>query len=325
MSQHRVSPAPAPPDAAALEVDDSSSSHAKTPTSPLLFHPREIYNQIDTLGPSAGDASELSDMDPPPAHDLGPLTTKMNKDSLTTMPAGHIFSLPRELRDDIYIPLLRAGSVAILRASKQIHDEAKEHLFHEATFRVKMGFACGRINSFPTNWKEIETYHFRINVGFGNTLPVQPTFRLFDRFTDLDGTKARRECLVSIEYDHDPTALDDGSGFFQPAYPSSLCDKLTCLKTFTTVAVEFVPNGSWEAWRRKSPEHPGHPGPSDADGRMAYTWMLLEWHLTPELGTARHDILKDGEEPIVEQRLVFHPQQYHSSLAGDGVGVSVKE
>ena len=30
-----------------------------------------------------------------PDHDLGPLTTKMNKDNLTTIPAGHLLSLPR--------------------------------------------------------------------------------------------------------------------------------------------------------------------------------------------------------------------------------------
>ena len=85
--------------------------------------------------------------------------------------------------------------------------------------------------------------------------------RLFDRSTDLDGTKPKRKCLISIEYDHEPTF------YFQPVYSSSPIRKLACLKTFTTVVGEFVPNRTRQAWRRKLTEHPGHPIP-DCGTRM---------------------------------------------------------
>ena len=265
-------------------------------------------------------------MDPPSAHDLGPLTTNVNKLSLTTIPAGSLLSLPRELRDDIFAPLLRAGSVAILRTSKQIHDEAKERLFHEAVFRVKVGFAGGRVNSFPTNWKKFESFHFRIFVGPGSTLRSQPTFRLFDRFADLDGTNLKRECLISIEYEH-----YKGRGFISlHHYPSSLSSKLTYLSTFTTVALEFVPKceikcgnrPDFYLWRRDRRED---TTPWDEDVMMEEKWTILENQLRPGLGPGRLECETDGEQRLVRQRLLFHPQQYHDSLAGKGVGVSAKE
>ena len=240
----------------------------------------------------------------------------MNKLSLTTTPEGHLLSLPRELRDDIFVPLLRAGNVAILRTSKQIHDEAKELLFHEATFRVKVGFAGGPVNSFPINWKSIERFHFRIYVGTGNTLLFQPTFRLFDHFTDLDGTSRKRECLISIEYDHDNVRWD----FAQRKYPASLSGKLACLNTFTTVVVKFVcqcGDGSASAfWRNHSAEI---FAPWYKKGRMADKWTVLEEELEPGLGTGRLEWGKDEGE-----RLVFHPQQYHSSRAGKAAGLLVE-
>lgn len=265
-------------------------------------------------------------MDPPSAHDLDPLTTNVNKLSLTTTPASPLLSLPRELRDEIFAPLLRAGSVAILRTSKQIHDEAKERLFHEAVFRVKVGFTGGRVNSFPTNWKKVESFHFRIFIGPGSTLRVRPTFRLFDRFADLDGTNLKRECLISIEYKH-----YKGPAFISlDHYPSSLSSKLMCLSTFTTVALEFVPKcgikcenrPDFYLWRMVRRED---TNPWDDDVMMEEKWTILENQLRPGLGPGRLECETDREQRLLEQRLVFHPQQYYSSLAGKGAGALAKE
>ena len=265
-------------------------------------------------------------MDPPSAHDLDPLTTNVSKLSLTSTPASPLLSLPRELRDDIFAPLLRAGSVAILRTSKQIHDEAKERLFREAVFRVKVGFAGGRVNSFPTNWKKFESFHFRIFIGPGSTLLFRPTFRLFDRFADLDGSNLKRECLISIEHEH-----YKGRGFISlNHYPSSLSSKLTRLSTFTTVALEFVPKRGIKCgnrpdfylWRR---DHRENTNPWDEDVMMEGEWTILENQLRPGLGPGRLECETDGEQRLVRQRLVFHPQQYHNSLAGKEAGILAKE
>ena len=84
---------------------------------------------------------------------------------LTTIPAGHILSIPRELRDEIYAPLLRAGSLVILRTCKQIHDEAKEGLFHHAKCRVKTGFPDGRTTSSPPLGKTLKGSMFASTLG----------------------------------------------------------------------------------------------------------------------------------------------------------------
>lgn len=235
-----------------------------------------------------------------------------NKLSSTPVPEGHLLSLPRELRDDIYAPLLRAGSVAILRTSKQIHDEAKELLIQEAVFRVKMGLTGGRVNSFPTNWKTIERFHFRIYLGGATTLPQQPTFRLFDRFTDLDGTNLKRECLVSIEYGNGSIA---DWGFDRPDCPPSLCEKLACLNTFATVVVEFVRH-----CRVCSVDFQVPITTSYNEDMMVDRWKLWEKKLWPALGTGR---LESGNGEGAQ--IVFHPLEYHSFLAAKGAEVSVEE
>lgn len=47
-------------------------------------------------------------------------------------------ALPRELRDPIYSDLVRAGHVAILRVSQQLHDEAVEGLYKQGIFRISL-------------------------------------------------------------------------------------------------------------------------------------------------------------------------------------------
>lgn len=52
-------------------------------------------------------------------------------------PAGFL-SLARELRDIIYNDLVTSGEVAILRVSRQLHDEVKEILHNAGIFRIHL-------------------------------------------------------------------------------------------------------------------------------------------------------------------------------------------
>ena len=243
--------------------------------------------------------------------DAGALTTNINELSLTSTPEASLLSLPRELRDEIFGYLLRAGSLEFLRTSTQIHDEAKEQWFHEAVFRVKMGFTGGRVNSFLKNWRKIERFHFHIFLGPGTSLPPRATFRRFDRFAHLDGMSLKRECLISIECNYH---LADRR-LHSHERLSYLYEKLACLKTFTTVVVEFV----------------CHHGNSSADFReKARKWNkkymmsdnLKRWEekLKPGLGTG---MLGSGN--YEGEQLVFHPLEYHSTLAGKRADISVEE
>ena len=51
-------------------------------------------------------------------------------------------SIARELRDMIYTELLASGNTAILQVSKQVHDEAKDHLYRQGICRLR--FECSR-------------------------------------------------------------------------------------------------------------------------------------------------------------------------------------
>lgn len=51
-------------------------------------------------------------------------------------------SIARELRDMIYTDLLASGNTAILQVSKQVHDEAKDHLYRQGICRLR--FQCRR-------------------------------------------------------------------------------------------------------------------------------------------------------------------------------------
>ena len=51
----------------------------------------------------------------------------------------------------------------------------------------------------------------------------------------------------------------------------------------------------------------------------------MEEQLWPRLGTGRHDVMTDDEQRIVGKRLVFHPLEYHSALAGKEAGISEED
>ena len=71
----------------------------------------------------------------------------------------------------------------------QIHDEAKEHLFHEAVFRVKMGFT-GDLRYTPVERATISRHEHavRVLVHHGARLPEATRVRLLSQNRNDDPT-----------------------------------------------------------------------------------------------------------------------------------------
>ncbi len=235
-------------------------------------------------------------MAPRPTHDLGISTADVSNLTHTKIPTTSLLSIPREIRDKIFAPLLHAGDLAILRTSIQIHHEAKERLYREGVFRIKMGFPdCrGGDSPFPETWKQFQNFHVRIYAGSSNRLSTYINSPRLDSFANLDEINRKRECLITVE-ERDPLE-------YRPMLWIILPQEMACLKTVASVVVMFMPNQP-ELWR------------FDSAGVNSWNsmnkWECLKRMLEPELGPAKLDGAADHEV----QRLVFHPQEYRSSLA----------
>ena len=90
--------------------------------------------------------------------------------------------------------------------------------------------------------------------------------------------------------------------------------------TLMTVVVEFVPNGTWEAWRRKSTEHLGHPWNCDRRRRLRINRLFLG---IPRLYTVNASIsirlstifildlsIREEIEDVVDPEMVFGQDQH---------------
>ena len=120
-----------------------------------------------------------------------------------------LMSLPREIRDEICAYLLNAGDLSILRTSKHLSHEAKERLYREGVYRVKLGGESGGdVGSFlPKELGRIHNYEIRAYFGPGCYLDIRHFFRDFKHFAGHGETHSRRECYVIIEYDPSGRAL----------------------------------------------------------------------------------------------------------------------
>lgn len=136
-------------------------------------------------------------------HDLNTLIPHVGNPDNTKTPTSPLLAIPRELRDEIYAPLLRSGDLAILRTSKQIYHEARERLYREGVFRIKIGFPDDdtRDLSFQQLWEFFHNFHFRLC--FGPESTPYDDCRLFRQIKVLALLKnfscLKRECLITIE------------------------------------------------------------------------------------------------------------------------------
>ena len=230
----------------------------------------------------------------------GIFTTGLGIFSLIDVPRSALLSLPREIRDEIFAHLLRAGDLAILRTSLRIYKECRERLYREGIFRFKMGFPDGyRGACLPNQWIYFQNLHLHIFVGHSDReeIPVSTRMQL-DGLRLLDETYPeviypKQECRITFDFG----AVDPG-----PKRPLHTCKMrvvllmLAPLVVFTTVVFMFVP-GQSELW--------------EIEGTLQGKWEILKGTLERKLGPSKFICGTDEEEG----RLVFHPLEWSNSLA----------
>lgn len=241
----------------------------------------------------------------PAAHDPGNMIfneQEISNPSQTKTPnTSPLLSLPREIRDHICAYLLRAGDLAILCTSKKLGHEAVERLNREGVCRMKIGFPNGGAGDsyFPQGWKSFQNFHFRIFYGRYSTLASYPYFQQLERFANLNEADLKNECLITVEY----LACDPRAPIRNQAYRMrELLAGMAYLTTFKTIVVIFalVDCKTWHG----TAQHVG-------EKYLVETWDILKGRLEPYLGSAKLIGDADGED----RRLVFHPQEFRSSLA----------
>ena len=265
-----------------------------------------------SITPPSSDKMTLSSMAPPGILYSGSSTPCVSHHGHTKIPISPLLSLPREIRDDIYAYILRAGDLSILRTSKQLGQEARERLYREGVCRIKMGFPNGgnEYDVFPPELKPCQNFHFRLCFGPETMLAFCfwmeefcSWFSQFELLTGLNKTDLKRECFIIIEYcTFDPMAplcfhvSNEREGVF---------DQIASLGTFATVVVRLAP-------KRETIGEMGRREYVDEMAMMDY-YSKIEVKLKPGLGRAKLGHDADGKV----RQLEFHPRDPRSWLASE--------
>lgn len=204
---------------------------------------------------------------------------------------GNLLKLPRELRDSIYGYAIADGTTAILRASRQAHQEASELVFSKGICRLAFGFESVFADELcVTNprlkysvTKKIQNVDIRVNAR-GSCIGKKylPILKMFN------GSIQRKECVVRLECD--------------PFYGDmDVPNVIHALEKFTGFEqVELQLDFQWYGDR---------PDPLDdlqsliINGRMDGTRLRQQRILEPSLGEGAWGL--DGDMPV----LTFSPRK----------------
>ena len=79
-------------------------------------------------------------------------------------------SIARELRDMIYSELIASGNIAILRVSKQVHDEAKDRLYKQGICRLRFCYndssdRVDALNPPDSPLDDVQNFNLKIYMG----------------------------------------------------------------------------------------------------------------------------------------------------------------
>ena len=182
-------------------------------------------------------------------HDLGSsifstatkhLDPSENKTTISTVGrppnSCRFLAIARELRNIIYNDLITLGNIAILRASRQVHDEAKDLLYEHGICRVALEYTTDPklLNKFtrpPGN--KVQNLNILI---FLNTLPVDhgPLFMIYKKLglDDVLSVQRPSDCHITLAYSRSCW------GCF-PIPPSPVLNFIKSLSTFKLVTLRI--------------------------------------------------------------------------------------
>ena len=177
-------------------------------------------------------------------------------DTMTAkMPSANTwFTLPFDIRDEIYNILLMEGNLGILRASKDIHEEARHNVFKVRRLRLNLNASCANSISLtqmvPEIAEKIRKVELHINVGsevsqealrtFATTLNLLTRSGGSTKTCDVILEIASRSCNF-LHWLH----LEEMLCQCFPAGPNEGethqdCQVITGLKSFKSVTVKVV-------------------------------------------------------------------------------------
>lgn len=253
------------------------------------------------------------------------LVTGVESKSDTLQPYGKLGVLPIEVREPIYIELLRTGHLALMRCSKHLQVELSERIYEHGVCRLKFGFD-EEPDTFPNHLRmgseemaasypsknitdKIQHFVFIIN-GKVESLPQYPItyYTYMDRMRPwcspfgIRPTRAGKTCHVSMSYEL----------FYEKLirWPSR-SDRVQSLDGFETVTVKGhfrdASGASGVPGTVGYAPTPGCRGCLGRDGKLEYdskhvvrhALEILEKHLE------KGEIERDGDG----WWLVFHPRE----------------
>ena len=202
---------------------------------------------------------------------------------------GNLQKLPREVRDMIYGHAIANGTTALIRASKQTREEARELIYKKGIYRLSIGFNEDDQNARLTRWlaRRIQNLQIRVN---SRGLFIFGLERQLPKLHKFDGGAIeRRNCVVMIQCDPFESNME---GY-------QVLDEIKSLTGFERLVLEIDLQWHGEPWPDTVPDF--EIARIHARINAALNWQIKQ--LEPVLGTAR--VLVGGQR----YRLVFHPRK----------------
>ena len=152
-----------------------------------------------------------------------------------------------ELRAMIYTELIASGKIAILQVSKQVHDEAKYHLYMQGICRLQ--FSCGRdyVDIFDppeSPLSDVQNFNLKIYIGrFPSNFHMRPLARI-GRLDDglQPWVQGSGTCHVTLVFE----SPDDFH------IPDSVLFSMRCLGTFKLVTLRVHFKDSYHPLDRRN-------------------------------------------------------------------------
>ena len=205
--------------------------------------------------------------------------------SLTSNPQPALLTIAREMRDEIFAYLLRAGSLAILRTRKQAYDELQDRLLQEAVFRVNIYEDFNY--AIPADLDLIQNFSFTIS--FSSTshhLRFLPLGHLLSGFMQ-DITACKGNCTIRFVQERYDADLDVFLTAVNELHPwLDEIQSLDCLMMFRNVVFELLPT----PWPEFPDTYEGYG--FDVD-EATYRWEHLFEDLVHKLGPGKQGVVKD--------------------------------
>lgn len=196
-----------------------------------------------------------------------------------------LFTLPRELRYQIYAYLLPSGDLHILRTCRRLSQDVLDILYRKAIFRMYVNSSDHVRNIRPSKNVVDRIQNIELRWDLCDLDCPRNAHEIIEMFQECHGT--RRTCHIIVKLGDWGVALMNATDVHA----------FRCLRVFQNVVVQAKIKDSDSAYRMSS-ERQVH-----LQTRIFYMFKILSGGIGQVLGSADHD--RDGDS----RYLVFHPSR----------------